>query len=129
MNQTRSRRLLIPATLTAGALALTLAGCGAFHPEDYPLDGPALTATDNPQEVTADQFGHSWPLAVDQGWVGCELNGNGDPVLTFTDPDGTVYALNALEENRGNTDIGDIATGSIGPLRTFAFAVCDVDTR
>ncbi|WP_454114974.1 hypothetical protein [Microbacterium lacticum] len=127
MSPTPSRRLLIPATITAGALAL--AGCGAFHPEHYPVDGPTLTATANPQEVTADQFGHSWPLTIDHGWVGCELNEDGDPVLNFTDLDGTVYALNALEENRGNADIGELATGSIGPLRTFAFAVCDVDTR
>ncbi len=122
-------RALRPATLATIPLILALTGCGSFHPEDYPLDGPTLTATENPQEVTAEQFGHSWPLTVDHGQVGCDLNAAGDPVLTFTDPDGTVYALNALEENAGNADIGDIATGSVGPLRTFAFTVCDASAR
>lgn len=122
-------RALRPAALATIPLILALTGCGAFHPEDYPLDGPTLTATENPQEVTAEQFGHSWPLTVDHGQVGCDLNAAGDPVLTFTDPDGTVYALNALEENAGNADIGDIATGSVGPLRTFAFIVCDASAR
>jgi Protein of unknown function (DUF2511). len=117
------------AALAIVPVILLLTGCGAFHPEDYPLDGPTLAATENPQEVTAEQFGHSWPLTVDHGQIGCTLNAADDPVLTFTTPDGTVYALNALEENRDNEDIRELATGSIGPLRTFAFAVCDVGTR
>lgn len=126
---TRPRCASLPATLLTLTTTLALTGCGAFYPEDYPLDGAAPTATANPQQVTAEQFGHSWPLTVDHGHVGCALNAAGDPVLSFTAPDGTVYALNPLEEDRDNEDIGELATGSIGPLRTLAFAVCDVGIR
>ena len=75
--------------------------------------------------MTAEQFGHSWALKVDHGTVACVMNDEGDPVLTFTAPDGTVYALNALKENKDLPDISEIADGSIGTLRTFAFTVCD----
>lgn len=126
---TGSRCAFLSATLLTLTTTLALTGCGAFHPEDYPLDGAAPTATANPQKVTAEQFGHSWPLTVDRSHVGCDLNAAGDPVLSFTAPDGTAYALNALEESRDNEDIVELATGSIGPLRTSAFAVCDVATR
>lgn len=110
----------------AALLALGLAGCnGMMNPDDFPEDGPARTATSNPQEVTADDFGHSWNLDVDHGTVSCEKNGKGDPVLRFTAPDGTEYALNSVDENSELPPIGDIADGSIGTLRTFAFTVCD----
>ena len=109
-----------------GVLAL-LTGCGAFHPQDYPLDGPTASATANPHYVTAEQFGHSWPLTVASGTVSCELSEDGDPVLTFTDPDGVVYALNALPDNAVNEDINQILDGSIGPLRSFALTVCNAE--
>jgi predicted small lipoprotein YifL len=109
----------------ATLLMLSLTSCGLTHPEDFPTDGPTHTATSNPQEVTADDFGHSWSLNVDHGTVSCEKNGKGDPVLRFTAPDGTEYALNAVDENAELPPIGDIADGSIGTLRTFAFTVCD----
>lgn len=116
-------------TALTGAFAVLLvavaSGCGAFHSEDYPTDGPSLTATSNPQEVTAEQFGHSWALDVDRGTVSCEKNDDGDPVLTFTSPDGTTYALNHVEGNRDLPDVSEIADGSIGTLRSFAFTVCD----
>ncbi|RLP07708.1 superoxide dismutase [Propionibacterium australiense] len=107
-------------------LVTAASGCGAFHAEDYPTDGPSRTATSNPQEVTAEQFGHSWPFAVEHGTVGCEVNDDGDPVLTFTAPDGTRYALNSVQGNRELPDASEIASGSIGPIRSFAFSVCDV---
>lgn len=110
----------------AALLGLGLAGCnGMMNPEDFPVDGPTRTATSNPQDVTADDFGHSWNLDVDRGSVSCEENGKGDPVLRFTAPDGTEYALNSVDENAELAPIGDIADGSIGTLRTFAFTVCD----
>ncbi|NNG80373.1 superoxide dismutase [Micrococcus luteus] len=103
-----------------------LAGCnGMQHPEDFPVDGPKVTATSNPAEVSKDDFGHSWNLTVDHGTVACEQNSDSDPVLTFTAPDGTVYALNAVDQNKDLPDIGEISDGSIGTLRTFAFTVCD----
>jgi len=110
------------AAVAAAPLALGLAGCnGMMNPED----GPTRTATSNPQDVTADDFGHSWNLDVDHGTVSCEKNDKGDPVLRFTSPDGTEYALNSVDENANLPPIGDISDGSIGTLRTFAFTVCN----
>lgn len=124
MTTTRTR-LARSAAASVAVLTFGLTGCGAFHPEDFPTDGPMRTATSNPAEVEASDFGHSWNLDVDHGTVGCEMSSDGDPALTFTAPDGTVYALNAVEANHDLPDIGDIANGSVGPLRSFAFTVCD----
>lgn len=115
--------VLVMSCLTAGGL---LAGCnGMRHPEDFPTDGPTATATANPQEVSADDFGHSWALDTDHGTVSCRSGQDGDPVLRFTAPDGTAYALNEVDGNNGLPDISEIADGSVGTLRTFAFTVCD----
>lgn len=114
--------------LAAAIAALTitaLTGCGALHPDDYPLEEPTLQATSNPAEVSAKQFGQSWSLDVDHGIVGCELDEGGNPILTFTAPDGTTYALNAIGPNTDRPDIENISNGSVGTLRTFAFTVCD----
>lgn len=128
MNITRNRTARLAGS--AGGillLAAGLTGCnGMMNPDDYPVDGPDRTATSNPQEVEASEFGHSWNLEVDHGTVSCEENSKGDPVLRFTAPDGTVYSLNSVDENSDLPPVGDIADGSIGTLRTFAFQVCDV---
>lgn len=113
------------ATVTAALTITALTGCGALHPGDYPLEGPTLRATSNPAEVTAEQFGQSWSLDVDHGTVGCELDEGGDPILTFTAPDGTIYALNSIGPNTDRPDIENISGGSVGTLRTFAFTVCE----
>lgn len=127
MNTHRNRT--IRACALAGSLTLLLlglTGCnGMQHPEDFPLDGPTHTAPSNPQEVSAADFGHTWALNVDHGTVSCETNSKGDPVLRFTAPDGTDYALNSVDENSDLPPISDISDGSIGTLRTFAFTVCD----
>ena len=116
------KTVCIPAIMLLG---LGLSGCGLLHPHDYPTSGPTKTATSNPQEVKADDFGHSWNLTVDHGTISCEENSKGDPILRFTSPDGTVYALNSLDENSDLPSIEKIANGSVGTLRTFAFSVCD----
>ena len=122
----RRTTIRMSAAVAAALLALGLAGCnGMMNPEDFPEDGPTRTATSNPQDVTAYDFGHSWNLDVDHGTVSCEKNDKGDPVLRFTSPDGTEYALNSVDENADLPPIGDISDGSIGTLRTFAFTVCD----
>lgn len=124
MTTKRTHRALI--ATTAALLTVGLSACnGMRNPDDFPTDGPTMTATSNPAEVSASDFGHSWNLEVDRGTVACEMNGDGDPTLTFTAPDGTVYALNAVGDNRELPDISEIANGSIGTLRTFAFTVCD----
>lgn len=125
MTTTSTRRVL--GTMTAALLAIGLTACnGIMNPDDFPTDGrPTMTATSNPAEVEASDFGHSWNLNVDHGTIACETNSDGDPVLTFTAPDDTTYALNSVDDNSQLPDIGEIADGSIGTLRTFAFSVCD----
>ena len=118
----RIRGVLASAPLLATAC---LAGCGAFHQKDFPTDGPSLKATSNPAQVKASDFGHAWNLKVDHGTVTCKMNGKGDPALTFTAPNGTVYAINYVDANKGLPDIEKISTGSVGVLRSFAFTVCD----
>ena len=120
------RRRRASATAAAGLLALGLSACnGLRHPEDFPTDGPSLKATSNPAQVKASDFGHAWNLKVDHGTVTCKMNGKGDPALTFTAPNGTVYAINYVDANKGLPDIDKISTGSVGVLRSFAFTVCD----
>ena len=118
----RIRGVLASASLLATAC---LAGCGAFHQKDFPTDGPSLKATSNPAQVKASDFGHAWNLKVDHGTVTCKMNSKGDPALTFTAPNGTVYAINYVDANKGLPDIEKISTGSVGVLRSFAFTVCD----
>lgn len=122
----RPRRGFVFAMMLVIVTVLSLTACnGMRHPEDFPEDGPTMTATSNPQDVDAADFGHSWNLDVDHGSVACKNNDEGDPVVTFTDPDGTTYALNSVEDNDDLPDISEISNGSIGTLRTFAFTVCD----
>lgn len=126
MNTHRKTIRLFATAGTAAMFTLSLAACnGLMHPGDFPKDGPTITATSNPQPVTADDFGRAWNLNVDHGTVRCEENDKGDPVLRFTAPDGTDYALNSVDENAGLPPISDITDGSIGTLRSFAFTVCD----
>ena len=92
----------ITATGLAAIMTLGLTACmdGIEHPENYPTDGSKkITATSNPQDISADQLGHTWPLTVDHGTVSCTHNGKGDPVMRFTAPDGTRYALNQTSDN------------------------------
>lgn len=122
----RSRIARVASTAAAaGVLAVGLAGCnGILHPDDYPLNGPTATATSNPAEIRKGDLGRTWNLTVDHGTISCEMNKDGDPVLRFTTPDGTVYALNASDDNKALPDIEKISDGSVGTLRTFAFTVC-----
>ncbi len=114
--------------IAAGLLgAMGLSGCGMFHPEDYPTDTAKLPkATSNPAKVSKATFRHSWNLKVDHGTIHCKLNSGGDPILYFTAPNGTEYALNSVTGNGGRPDIEDIADGSVGTIRSFAFSVCKV---
>lgn len=127
MSTKRERRIrLTGGAVSAAFLAIALAGCsGLSHPEDFPADGQGATVTSNPQDVRAEDFGRTWPLSVTSGTISCSANADGDPVLRFTAPDGTQYALNALDDNADLAPISEISDGSVGTLRTFAFAVCD----
>lgn len=127
MNASPARTIRTYITASIGTfLIIVLAGCyGMRHPEEFTSDGPTIAATSNPQDVDASDFGHSWNLNVDHGTVSCQTDGKDDPTLRFTAPDGTEYALNSVDANADLPPIGDIADGSIGTLRTFAFTVCD----
>lgn len=121
----------ITATGLAAIMALGLTACmdGIEYPENYPTNGSkTITATSNPQDISADQLGHTWPLTVDHGTVSCTHNSKGDPVMRFTAPDGTQYALNQTSDNKDLPDINQLlADGkSTGTLTSFAFTVCDV---
>lgn len=109
---------------TAAATALLLSGCGALHPEDFPLDGPTQSASTGQGNVTKEDFGSTWPLEVDSGNVACETNDAGDVALTFTTTEGKVYALNGIAEEK-HPPISEIATGSLGGLIGQAFTTCD----
>lgn len=68
----------ITATGLAAIMTLGLTACmdGIEHPENYPTDGSKkITATSNPQDISADQLGHTWPLTVDHGTVSCTHRG------------------------------------------------------
>lgn len=124
---THPRPGLLTRAALGGLLAMGLTGCnGMLHPEDFPTDGSAPSAQSNPSEVTTADFGHSWNLTVNHGSVACESERDGDPALRFTAPDGTVYSLNDVDANSELPDIERIADGAVGPLRTYAFTVCDV---
>ncbi|GAA1615949.1 hypothetical protein [Leucobacter chromiireducens] len=105
---------------TAGSLT----GCGLLDPGAFPADGPERTASPTAGNVTREEFGDAGPLEVDSSDVACELNNDGDPVLGITTPDGTGYALDQLAE-RTLPRLEVIAVGSVGPLRSQAFAACD----
>lgn len=111
---------------TAVATMCTLTACGLLTPDAFPTDVPERTASTNPGNASRAEFGSAWPLEVESGEVSCELNRDGDPVLTFTTPDGARYAVNQLAE-RTLPPLSDIAAGSIGPLRSFAFTTCEAE--
>jgi hypothetical protein len=92
----------------------------------------------DPGYMTAAEFGEAWPLTVDSGTVACE-GSEGVGLVTFTAPDGTVYAVNGLAQGfadgRGWHDIEAIwradpavASGSvridIGPILDRGLELC-----
>lgn len=117
---------------TSAALTVGIAGCtdGIKHPEDYPTDGGnKAAATSNPQTISKEALGHTWPLKVNEGTVSCEHNRQGDPILRFTAPDGKQYALNQVPDNENLKSIETLKSDrskSVGTLTSFAFSVCDV---
>lgn len=121
--------LLICATIT---LTVGVAGCtdGMKHPEEYPTDGSnKVAATSNPQTISKEDLGHTWPLKVDEGTVSCEHSKQGNPILRFTTSDGEQYALNQVADNENLKNIETLksdSSKSVGTLMSFAFSVCDL---
>lgn len=104
-------------TICALMLTLVLTACGGGGAANCP-DG--FTCTD----VSADDYGASWPLSVDAGALGCKPV----DIVTFTTSDGEVYAVNSIAEM--TTLYADIhailasAQGDPGPLRTDGLRLC-----
>ena len=121
--------LLICATimLTVGAVGCT---DGMKHPEEYSTDeSNKVAATSNPQTISKEDLGHTWPLKVDEGTVSCKLSKQGDPILRFTTSDGEQYALNQVQDNENLKSIETLKSDkskSVGTLMSFAFSVCDI---
>ena len=113
-------------------LTVGLVGCtdGIKHPEEYSTDGSnKVAATSNPQTISKEDLGHTWPLKVDEGTVSCKLSKHGDPILRFTTSDGAQYALNQVQDNENLKSIETLKSDkskSLGTLTSFAFSVCDI---
>ena len=113
-------------------LTVGVVGCadGMKHPEEYSTDGSnKVAATSNPQTISKEDLGHTWPLKVDEGTVSCKLSKQGDPILRFTTSDGEQYALNQVRENEHLNSIETLKSDkgkSVGALMSFAFSVCDI---
>lgn len=54
---------------------------------------PTANAATYSRDVTAQEFGDTWPLTVQAGKLSCTQKGKATPV-TFTTPDGKSYAVN-----------------------------------
>lgn len=118
-----SKALRIVGVLTG--LTLSISGCGAFHQEDFPKDGPKFKATSNPMTITDNDLGDSWPFDdLHSVTVSCKHDGD-DVVLRLQTPDGQEYALNGVKANSQLQPVEDIANGSIGTIRSAAFGTCD----
>ena len=121
--------LLICATIM---LTVGVVGCtdGMKHPEEYSTDeSNKVAATSNPQTISKEDLGHTWPLKVDEGTVSCKLSKQGDPILRFTTSDGEQYALNQVQDNEHFKSIEELKSDkskSVGTLMSFAFSVCDI---
>ncbi len=121
--------LLMCATIM---LTVGVVGCtdGMKHPEEYSTDeSNKVVATSNPQTISKEDLGHTWPLKVDEGTVSCKLSKHGDPILRFTTSDGAQYALNQVQDNEHLKSIETLKSDkskSVGTLMSFAFSVCDI---
>ena len=121
--------LLICATIM---LTVGVVGCtdGMKHPEEYSTaESNKVVATSNPQTISKEDLGHTWPLKVDEGTVSCKLSKHGDPILRFTTSDGAQYALNQVQDNENLKSIETLKSDkskSVGTLMSFAFSVCDI---
>ena len=130
----RTKQSLRTLSLICATIMLTVGvgGCtdGMRHPEEYSTDGSnRVVATSNPQAISKEDLGHTWPLKVDEGTVSCKLRKHGDPILRFTTSDDEQYALNQVQDNEHLKSIETLKSDkskSVGTLMSFAFSVCDI---
>ncbi|TBO59200.1 hypothetical protein EYS09_13445 [Streptomyces kasugaensis] len=123
-----SRAGVLIATAAGLAVPLLVSGCSA-------QEGDALTkwpaVTTNPQHITAGQLGSAWPVQPEEGEVRCDKTQYSGFAITFTTPEGKVYALNNVahdEKGYPNADaIQKPSTKTLWRLRSFGMQVCSVD--
>jgi hypothetical protein len=96
--------------------------------EPEPEPEPKPEPEPEPGHISRSDMGKKWPLKVDSGELACD-GSNGFGAVTFTAPDGTVYAVNGSASAR---DIGpiwanhpSIGKKNIGPLIERGLALCD----
>ncbi|MGW1171165.1 hypothetical protein [Streptomyces sp. NPDC002550] len=127
--RTRTARAGVLLATAAGlALPLILSACSS-------QEGDALTkwpaATHNPQHITADQLGSAWPVKPQEGDVRCDTTPYNGFAITFTAPDGKVYALNDVaHDDKGYPSADTIrkpSSKTMWRLRSFGLQVCSVD--
>ena len=132
MKRTKQSLRTLSLICTTIMLTVGVGGCtdGMRHPEEYSTDGSnRVVATSNPQAISKEDLGHTWPLKVDKGTVSCKLSKHGDPILRFTTSDGAQYALNQVQDNENLKSIETLKSDkskSVGTLMSFAFSVCDI---
>jgi hypothetical protein len=80
----------MPRFILLAVAILALVGCGG-----------GWEGGDHPGYVTEAEFGEAWPFKVSEGVVLC---GNPAGAVKFWTRDGTVYALNAIAEEAGDTE-------------------------
>ncbi|MEV5989587.1 hypothetical protein AB0L85_32360 [Streptomyces sp. NPDC052051] len=127
MRARTSRAGVLLATTAALILPLALSGCSS-------QEGDAITkwpaATKNPQHITANQLGAAWPVTVSSGDVRCDTTPYRGFAITFTAPDGKVYALNNVaqdEQHHPSIDtIQKPSSKTMWRLRSFGTQVCSV---
>jgi Protein of unknown function (DUF2511) len=119
-----TRSTAVPAL--AVAVLLTAGGCGAGT-RDASATQPLPSPTSTSQQVRAENFGHLWPLSVDQGTLECRP---GTQVI-FVATDGTEYALNGKAEQAGIRSVDEIRIDgsgngkvSLGSMLSKAMKLC-----
>lgn len=123
MSETRTSPVAL-AILAVFAVFVAVVIYGVLRPEE---EREVFRPT-NPIEVSAVDFGDDWPLTVDHGLLRCE----GVGAVTFTAPDGTVYAVNGLAKSSTNhpaidpiwADSGGGLKKNIGVLIEFGLRRC-----
>lgn len=123
------------ARTVVAVMALMLAGCSTESSSGTsPDSGDTSDSHSEPGHISQSDMGKKWPLKADTGELACDgSNGIGD--VTFTAPDGTVYAVNGSAKSAGFDDIRPIWANDpklgmglkkdIGPLIQRGLALCD----
>ncbi|MDT0459742.1 hypothetical protein RM550_29175 [Streptomyces sp. DSM 41527] len=128
MTTTCTTRVRALAAITAG-LSISLLVSGCSQESDAVLKWPAVTS--NPQRITSDQFGAAWPVKPKEGKVGCDTTRYSGFAITFTAPDGKIYALNNVAHDEQGYPKAETIRGpsskTMWRLRSFGMQVCSVD--